>query len=128
MAFWQWMGLAVAAAVLCMTVRSQQPQMAGVCAAAAGCLLLLAALEQLEAVQSTFARLAALGGLREGYLDVLVKVLGMSFASEMAAQTCADLGEPGLGQKVGLVGKLCVFALTAPMLLTMLEMILELVP
>lgn len=128
MALWQWLGLAVTAAVLCTAVRPQQPQIAGVCAAAAGCMLLLAALEQLETVQSTFARLAALGGLKEGYLDVLVKVLGMSFASELASQTCADLGEPGLGAKVGLAGKLCVFALTAPMLLTMLEMILELVP
>ena len=114
--------------MLCMAVRSQQPQLAGMCAMAAGCMLLLAALDSLGDIQSTFARLAALGGLQEGYLNVLVKVLGMSYVSELAAQTCADLGEQGLSIKVGLVGKLCVFALTAPMLLDMLEMILELVP
>ena len=128
MAFWQWMGLAVAAAVLCMVVRVQQESMARLCALAAGCMLLLAALESLGEVQSTFARLAELGGLQEGYLSVLVKVLGMSYVSELAAQTCADLGENGLSMKVGLLGKLCVFSLTAPMLLTMLEMILELAP
>ena len=48
MAFWQWMGLAVAAAVLCLLVRQQQPQLGGLCAAAAGAMLLLAALEQLR--------------------------------------------------------------------------------
>ena len=32
----------------------------------------------------------------------------------------------GLALKVGLVGKLCVFTLTAPMLISLLEMILEL--
>ena len=35
MAFWQWMGLAVTAAVLCLLVRQQQPQLGGLCAAAA---------------------------------------------------------------------------------------------
>ena len=120
--------MAVAAAALCMLIRAQQPQLAGVCAVAAGGMLLLSALEAMEDVQSTFSRLASLGGLEDGYLDVLVKVLGMSYTSELAAQTCADLGEAGLGMKVEMAGKLCVFALTAPMLLTMLEKILELAP
>jgi len=128
MAFWQWMGLAVAAAVLCMVVRVQQPQLAGVCAVAAGLMLIAAALDNLQSVQHVFARLSALGGLEEGYLGTLLKVLGLSYASELAAQTCEDLGEGGLALKVGLAGKLCVFAITAPLLLELLEMILELVP
>ena len=127
MAFWQWMGLAVAAAVLCMVVRAQQPQMANLCALAAGGML-LAVLEGFEDVQAVFARLTALGGLKEGYLSTLVKVLGVSYVAELAAQTCQDLGEGGLSMKVSLVGKLCVFSLTAPMLLSLLETILELTP
>ena len=51
-----------------------------------------------------------------------------SYAAELASQACADLGEGGLAMKVGLVGKLCVFSMTAPLLIDMLEMILELVP
>lgn len=122
------MGLAVAAAALCMVVRVQQPQMAALCATAAGLMLLLAALESLEDVQGVFSRLTTLGGLQEGYLGTLVKVLGVSYIAELAAQICQDLGENGLSAKVALVGKLCVFSLTAPMLLSLLEMILELVP
>ncbi len=128
MSFAQWMGFAVAAAILCMVVRAQQPQMAGVCAAAAGAMLLLAALQQLTDVQNVFARLTVIGGLKEGYLSTLVKVLGVSYVAELAAQTCEDLGENALALKVGLVGKLCVFTLTAPMLLSLLETILELTP
>ena len=128
MAFWQWMGMAVAAAMICMAVRIYQPQMAGLCAAAAGLMLLLWALDGLESVRQTFGRIASLGGLEEAYMQLLVKVMGVSYASEMAAQTCLDLGEGGLAVKVALAGKLCVFSLTAPMLIRMLEMILELVP
>lgn len=128
MALWQWLGLAVAAAMICMVVRIYQPQMAGLCAAAAGLLLLVWALDALGSIQQTFERLAALGGLEKGYLEMIVKVMGVSYASEMAAQLCADLGENGLAAKVALAGRLCVFSLVAPMLIRMLEMILELVP
>lgn len=128
MTFWQWMGLAVAAAAVCMVLRALKPQMAALCAAAAGVLLLMGALENLRGVQAVFARLTALGGLKEGYLSALIKVLGVSYVSELAAQTCEDMGEGGLALKVGLVGKLCVFSLITPMLTTLLEMILELVP
>lgn len=128
MAVWQWFGLAIAAAVLCMVVRVQQPQMASLCAAAAGMMLIGLALTEIGDVQSLFARLTALAGLKEGYLQTLLKALGVSYAAELASQVCADLGEGGLAVKVGLMGKLCVFTLTAPLLMTILEMILELVP
>lgn len=128
MTFAQWIGLALAAAVLCMTVRVHQPQMAALCALTAGLMLLMAALETLSDVQSMLRRLTELGGLEEGYLQTLLKVLGVSYASDIAAQICKDLGEGGLAVKVALAGKLCVFTLTAPMMLTMLEMILELAP
>lgn len=128
MAVWQWFGLAVAAAVLCMVVRVQQPQMASLCAVAAGLMLIGLALTEIGDVQNLFARLTALAGLKEGYLQPLLKALGISYAAELASQVCTDLGEGGLAVKVGLMGKLCVFTLTAPLLMTILEMILELVP
>lgn len=128
MAVWQWLGLGVAAAFLCMIVRMQQPQMASLCAVTAGLLLIGFVLKELADVQNLFARLAELAGLKEDYLQILLKAIGVSYAAELASQVCSDLGEGGLAVKVGLMGKLCVFTLTAPLLLTMLEMILELVP
>ena len=109
-----------------MVVRVQQPQMASLCAAAAGLMLIGLALTEIGDVQNLFARLTALAGLKEGYLQTLLKALGVSYAAELASQVCADLGEGGLAVKVGLMGKLCVFTLTAPLLMTILEMILEL--
>jgi len=122
------MGLAAASAVLCMVVRMHQPQMAAVCAVAAGLMLTLSALQNLSGLDGMFARLTALGGLKEGSLSLLVKVLGVSWMAEMAAHFCEDLGEKGLARKVALAGKLSIFTLTAPMLITLLEMILELAP
>ncbi len=128
MALWQWTGLAVAAALLCMVVRQQQPEIASLCAMAAGAMLLLAALESLAGLRDTFARITAMSGLHEGYMSLLLKVLGIAYVAELAAQACTDLGEGGLGMKVALCGKLAIFVLAAPMMISLLEMILELAP
>ena len=111
-----------------MILRVHQPQMASVCAMTAGIMLLAGALSGLGDLQSMFARLTAMAGLREGYLESLLKVLGVSYAAELAAQTCQDLGEGGLAMKVSLAGRLTVLGMTAPMMLTLLETILELSP
>ena len=128
MMFWQWLGLAVAAAVLCLVVRRLAPEAAGVLAVIAGGILLMGALESVSGLQSLLDRLAALGGLNKEYLSLLMKVLGMSYATDLAAQTCEDLGEKGLALKVRMVGKWCMFGVIAPMLLDLLEMIVGLVP
>lgn len=95
---------------------------------AAGAMLLLSALESISSVRDAFQRIAVMSGLHEGYLSLLLKVLGIAYVAEFAAQTCADVGENGLAMKVSLCGKLTIFAMAAPMLLSLLEMILELVP
>ncbi len=111
-----------------MVVRRWQPEMAGVLAAVAGGILLLGALEGMEGIQGLMDRISALGGLHVDYLTMLMKVLGMSYATELAAQTCEELGEKGLALKVGMAGKLCMFAIIAPVLLDLLETIVGLVP
>lgn len=128
MQFWQWLGLAVAAAAMCLVVRRWQPDMAGVLAAVAGGILLLGALEGMEGARGLLERIGALGGLHADYLTMLMKVLGMSYATELTAQTCEDLGEKGLALKVDMAGKLCIFGVVAPMLAELLETIVALVP
>ncbi len=128
MTIWQWLGFALAGAVLCLLVRRQQQQLAAVIAVVAGTVLLIGAMESLTGLGSIMDRLVSLGGLRREYLSMLLKVLGMSCATDLAAQTCEDLGEQGLALKVGLAGKWCMFGIIAPMLLDLLETIVQLVP
>lgn len=111
-----------------MVVRSRQPEMARVCAVAAGCLLLLAAVQYVETLRQYLERIVDMAGLKESYLTTLMKTLGIGYVTEIAQQTCEDLGEKGLGDKVAIGGKLTIFALAAPLLAELLETILQLAP
>ena len=125
---WQTIGFALAAALLCVMVRRWQPELGALVAVGAGAILLLGVLEQLQGVKSVMERLATLSGLGNGYLSLLLKVLAIGYVAELAAQTCADLGEGGLAMKVSLCGKLVIFSLAAPLMYSFLELIVGLLP
>lgn len=125
---WQTIGFALAAALLCVMVRRWQPELGALVAVGAGAILLLGVLGQLQSVQGVMERMAALSGLGEGYMTLLLKVLAIGYVAELAAQTCTDLGEGGLAMKVALCGKLAIFSLAAPLMYSFLELVVGMLP
>ena len=91
-AFWRYLGAAVGAAVIAMTLRGGHRAMGGAFALAAGAALLLALLEPLGQAVSTLKGIAGAAQMEEGRLALSLKLLGVSFASEFAAQACRDAG------------------------------------
>ena len=121
-------GFAVAAALLALTLRRQQPQLGVALSLAAGTMLLIWSAQRLEEVTRAVAGLAGRISLGEGTTKMLFKVMGISYLTEFAAQTCREAGEEGIGQKVILGGKVMVMGLAMPMAAQLAEMILELAP
>lgn len=118
----------VAAALLCALLRPVKPELALALALAAGAMLLGCALSWLNGVRDAFSRIMAVSGLSGAYMSALFKVLGIAYLTELAAQTCLDLGERGLSEKVGLCGRLMIFTVALPLLTELLETIIGLVP
>lgn len=121
-------GFSIAAALLAMTVRRQQPQIALGISLAAGALILSLAAQRLGGVVETIAQLCSRASLQGEALGMILKVLGISYLTEFAAQTCRDAGEEGLCQKVLLAGRVMVLALAAPVAVSLVGLILELAP
>ena len=121
-------GFAITAAALCLLVRAAQPELAALVSMAAGGMVLLFALDALTPVTDTLRGIAAQSGLESGYLAALLKVLGVAYLTELAAQACRDLGESGLALQVGFGGKAIILAIAAPILGGLLKMILSLAP
>ena len=59
-------------------------------------------------------------------LALMLKLLGVSFAAEFAAQACRDAGEDGIALRVELSAKVMLVILAAPLLRQLASMILEL--
>ncbi len=121
-------GLGVAAALLAMVVRGTRPEIASLIAMAAGALVFFLAISRLQAVVAVMEQLVQKAGLAQDYLKVLLKVVGVAYVSEFAAQTCRDAGEDSLAAKVEMGGKVLVLAMASPIIVALVELVLEVVP
>ena len=121
-------GFSVAAALLALMVKGKQPQMGVALSLGAGVMILAWAADRLMEVAETMSRLVSQVSLQGEMMTMLIKVMGISYLTEFAAQTCREAGEEGLGQKVILAGKVMVMGLAMPLAGSLVSMILALVP
>ena len=97
-------------------------------ALAAGLLLLGMARPRLAQLAEGVRSLALAGGVKDGYMLLLMKVAGISLLMDFAAQTCRDAGEDGLAMKAELAGRVMLLTLALPPLQSLLGLILSIAP
>ena len=116
----------IIAGVLALTVKKSKPELAMQLSIAAGILIFLMALEYLkEAVDFVKEFSNTLNGMYEG-IQLVLKVVGIAYISEFAAQSLCDAGEGAIAKKVELAGKLLIVVLTLPLLKQFAELIFSL--
>ena len=125
-AFWKYIALAVAAALMALTLRADDRSFGMAFSLAAGVLLLLLLLEPLRRAMRALLDMAGAAQIGEEHTGLLLKMLGVSFASEFAAQACRDAGENGIALRIETAAKVMLAVLAAPVLEELTRLILEL--
>lgn len=124
--FIKFLALAVGTAIIALTVRSAHREMGAVFSIAAGIVLLLVLLDKLGEVVAVLRDMAQYAQLEDVQVGVILKVLGVSFLTEFAAQACRDAGEAGVAMRVELGGKVLLVLISLPLVKEIVEIILEL--
>ncbi|MDE6959999.1 MAG: stage III sporulation protein AD [Lachnospiraceae bacterium] len=73
-------------------------------------------LEGLEAVQNCLP-------LKAGYIQTLMKIIGITYIAEFAADLCKDAGYQTVAGQIQIFGKLSVLAVSIPILTALLNTI-----
>lgn len=118
----------IVAASLALLVRAHRPEMALQISAIAGILLLLFALTKLTGVVDGLGVLIERYGLNTEYIGILLKIIGIAYLTQFAAQLCKDAGESALSAKVELGGRIMILAAALPAALLLLDMVAALLP
>lgn len=91
-------------------------------------LVLLRLLPLLAEIFVVFRRLAEGAGLSGQYLGIILKILAISYAAEFIASLCRDAGESAYAAKVELAGKISVMLLAVPVIVNILDAVLQILP
>lgn len=57
------------------------------------------------------------------YIQILLKIIGITYVSEFAAALCKDAGYAAIAGQIELAGKLSIMAISMPILLALLDTI-----
>lgn len=117
----------VTGTVLALAIKKQAPEFALLVALGTGILLFLFVVEELSSALDVFREMAQRAGIRSDWLEILFKVIGISYIAEFGIQVCADAGESSIAGKIELAGKVFIMAVSAPILYTLMDTLLDLV-
>ncbi len=61
--------------------------------------------------------------VKEGYVEILMKIIGITYIAEFASDLCKDAGYQTVAGQIQIFGKLSVLAVSIPVLTALLETI-----
>lgn len=116
-------GVAVTGVIMLSLVRSLKPEMAIYIVIATVIIILIFSLEQLTAVFGFLKTVYDEMTYGKDFFPILIKVLAVAYLSDFTAQLCNDAGESSIGSKVELAGKIIIFYISLPILVSILQLV-----
>ncbi|MBO5394389.1 MAG: hypothetical protein J6A28_00595 [Clostridia bacterium] len=97
-------------------------------AIAGGLIIIFMIVNYLTVIFATFKHLINITGVSSGIYSLLIKIIGVGYLIEFTAGICNESGNSSLGDKVLLGGKIVILTLALPIVLSILDIIMELLP
>lgn len=91
----------------------------------AGIVIFLFMLDKITAVLQLLQKLALKANIDFVYLNIVFKILGIAYLASFCSEICKDAGESSLSSKVEFAGKILILVLAIPILMAVLEGILQ---
>lgn len=90
----------------------------------AGCVLIFYfSMGKIQGILSALDKIQSYLTVDTEYITILLKIIGVTYLAELASNLCKDSGHAAIGNQIELAGKLCIMAISMPILLALLETI-----
>jgi len=62
------------------------------------------------------------------YIETILKIIGIAYIAEFAAQITKDAGQGAIASKIELGGKILILAMAIPIITVLIETIIQMIP
>ena len=108
--------------VLCALLLKNEKAEYAVFISMSGCLMIfLFGISKLEVILTAIGPLEGYLGAGSEYLPILLRIVGITYLAEFAADLCRDAGFSAVAGQVELAGKLTIMAVSLPVIIGLLE-------
>ena len=121
-------GIGLLALIIIVILKQYKPEFAIYVSMIAGVLILVLAIQKLTGIINLLQSLANKTYINQSFLSILLKITGIAFITEFAVSICSDAGEKAIASKIEIGSKVIIIAMSIPIITSLLELVIEILP
>ena len=121
-------GIGLVALVIIIILKQYRPEYAIYVSIIAGILILFLSMEKLSGVINLLQSISDNTFINKQFLEILLKITGIAIITEFAVSVCSDAGEKAIASKIEIGSKVIIIAMSIPIISSLLELIIEILP
>lgn len=121
-------GLGIVATLLILIIREQKPSFAFMLSLVTGIMIFLLLIGKISELLQVIKNLASQSNINIVFLGTILKIVGIAYICEFAAQLVRDAGEASIASKIELAGKILILYMALPIVSVIIETVLQLLP
>ncbi|HEX2926322.1 MAG TPA: stage III sporulation protein AD [Ruminiclostridium sp.] len=120
--------IGIVAVALSSVIKAQKPELALQVSIITGILIFMLIVVKLSAVIDFIKTFSQKADIDSSYITILLKIVGIAYISEFGTEVCKDAGESSIASKIELAGKVTIMVLAVPIITSLLDLIVKLMP
>ena len=121
-------GIGLIALIIIVMLKQYKPEFVIYVSQIAGALILFIVVDKLTGIINLLQSLASKASINTEFLTLLIKITGIAFLSEFAVSICKDAGEVAIANKMEIGAKIIIISMSIPIISSLLEIILKILP
>ena len=128
MDIFQIVAIGIIGGILAIILKNTSPGFAIMISLAVAVLIFLIIMPQLLALVGLIGLITEHLSHGQEYILVMVQIIGIAYVAEFGSQLCQDAGEGSIAAKIELAGKVIIMGVAAPIIITLVEQVVSIIP
>ena len=121
-------GVGLATAIAYILVKQVKSEFAIFVGLAGTVIILLLIVTKLTNVIEYFVEIVEKTGVDKSVFFAILKIVGVGYLTEFAANLCNDIGTSSMGNKIVLGGKIVILCLALPIITSLIDIVVSIMP
>ena len=119
--------IAIIVTSMCLVIKQVRPEISMLVGLLGVVLIFVFSLEQIGQVIELIKELSNKAGMPATFLNIVLKIIGIAYLTEFAANVCKDVGESAISAKVQLAGKCIILVMGMTVISNFVETIVKII-
>lgn len=121
-------GIGLISLIIIIMLKQYKPEYAIFISILTGALIILLVMNRLSGIIQLINTIENKLAINSQFIAILIKITGIAFLSEFAVSICKDSGEASIANKIEIGSKIIIISMSIPIISSLLEIILKILP